>query len=107
MSAQFTRVSQPQREALALQLLTSAPSRGATLFQVRRMAHQARWGGHDVQLLRKLRIPRQDPGFLTFVNEFGEFNIAVVGVDQATGESGRRPQNQRLYRIFREQMSRA
>lgn len=98
------QVSQPQREALALQFFAFASHRGANAFQLNRMVHEARWGGCDVQLLRKLRAPRPDARFMVFSNAFGEFNVPVV-ISSEQGVKMMQPQNERLYRIFQEMMN--
>lgn len=104
----ISKISQSQREALALCLLDVAPSQGATIFQVRQMAHAARWGGSDGQILRKLREMRQGSKTLVFCNAFGIFIVPVATQDEENvghpieGKS----QNERLYRVFLRQMSR-
>lgn len=101
-----TQVSQDQRESLALQLLHFAPSRGANLFQTRRMVHEARWGGLDVQVLRQLRAQRPDPEFIIFSNAFGDFLVPVErNAEKYVCKRSNAPQNERLYRIFLRQMS--
>lgn len=101
-----SQVSQPQREALALQFHHLAASKGASLFHVRRMEHEARWGGCDIQILRKLHAPGAKSGTFVFANEFGEFLVPVVvkTAQETSGESGCKPQNERLYRIFLRQL---